>query len=145
MLFVANLHRPHFLSSLSASCFSCGRVPQVSPKQGSNMRAYRVGLSMALAIGGGVADGVAAFAQDNRGTPEQQMACTPDVFRLCGEMIPDVGRITSCLRQKTPLLSGPCRAVFEPASSLQRSAPGARDIGPRPFRSGPSFEDDSDQ
>jgi len=24
-----------------------------------------------------------AFAQDNRGTPEQRAACAPDAFRLC--------------------------------------------------------------
>ncbi len=43
---------------------------------------------------------------------EQQMACTPDVFRLCGAQIPDVNRIVACLQQNTPQLSGPCRAVF---------------------------------
>jgi len=55
------------------------------------------------------------------------MACTPDVFRLCGALIPDAGRITECLRQNTPQLSPPCRAVFEPVvSEPQRIAPRAR-------------------
>lgn len=44
---------------------------------------------------------------------EQQMACTPDVWRLCFDQIPDVNRITACLRQNTPQLSDACRAVFE--------------------------------
>ena len=68
-----------------------------------------LGLSAAGLIGAG-----AAVAQDNRGTMEQQMACTPDVFRLCGAQIPDADRIVACLRSNTPLLSEPCRAVFEP-------------------------------
>jgi hypothetical protein len=59
-----------------------------------------------------------AHAQDNRGTMEQQMACTPDVWRLCGAQIPDVDRIVACLRANTAQLSAPCRAVFvEPSPS----------------------------
>jgi hypothetical protein len=29
-----------------------------------------------------------AFAQDNRGTPEQRAACAPDAFRLCVATFP---------------------------------------------------------
>ena len=46
------------------------------------------------------------------------MACTPDVWRLCFDQIPDVNRITACLRQNTPQLSGPCRSVFESNASM---------------------------
>jgi hypothetical protein len=46
------------------------------------------------------------------------MACTPDVFRLCGAAIPDVNRIVACLRQNTPQLSGSCRAVFDSSASV---------------------------
>lgn len=76
------------------------------------MRTERIALGVALAIGGIVAQG-AASAEDYRGTLEQQMACTPDVWRLCSDQIPDVSRITACLRQNTPQLSSGCRAVFE--------------------------------
>jgi hypothetical protein len=72
---------------------------------------------LAIAIGMVAAPLGAARAQDNRGTAEQQMACTPDVMRLCGAQIPDVDRIVACLRENTAQLSGPCRAVFEPANS----------------------------
>jgi hypothetical protein len=48
-----------------------------------------------------------------RGTWEQQRACTPDVWRLCGAQIPDVDRIVACLRRNTSQLSNRCRAVFE--------------------------------
>jgi hypothetical protein len=60
---------------------------------------------------------------DDRGTMEQQMACTPDVWRLCSAFVPDRDNIIACLRQNTPQLSGACRAVFEPNGS----APG-RDL-----------------
>ena len=71
------------------------------------MRAYRVGLSLAIVTGCGIAVQNPAVSQENRGTMEQQMACTPDVFRLCGDQIPDVNRIVACLRQNTPQLSRP--------------------------------------
>ena len=54
-----------------------------------------------------------AHAEEYRGTFAQRMACTPDVFKLCGSEIPDVGRIVVCLRQNQSQLAGPCRAVFE--------------------------------
>jgi hypothetical protein len=55
----------------------------------------------------------AALAQDDRGTPEQRAACTPDAFRLCSSYIPDPARVESCLRQRKLDLSDACRAVFE--------------------------------
>ena len=92
------------------------------------MRAYRVVLSLAIVTGCGIAVQNPAVAQENRGTMEQQMACTPDVFRLCGDQIPDVNRIVACLRQNTSQLSRPCRAVFEPdVSANQQAAPRRRD------------------
>jgi hypothetical protein len=54
-----------------------------------------------------------AFAQDNRGTPEQQAACTPDAFRLCSSFIPDPAKVESCLRQRKQDLSNACRLVFD--------------------------------
>jgi hypothetical protein len=61
-------------------------------------------------------DGGAALAQ---GTMTQEDACRPDVFRLCGSYIPDVGQIVACLRGNEARLSEACRQVMfaEPASS----------------------------
>ena len=81
------------------------------------MRVNHIALSLALTLGCSVALQGAA-AQENHGTMEQQMACTPDVWRLCFDQIPDAGRITACLRQNTPQLSGACRAVFESNDSV---------------------------
>ena len=47
-----------------------------------------------------------------RGTVEAQQACTPDVFRLCSQFIPDAGQITSCLARQKPNLSPACHHVF---------------------------------
>jgi hypothetical protein len=54
-----------------------------------------------------------AFAQENRGTPEQRAACAPDAFRLCAGYIPDPTRVEQCLRQSKLDLSDACRLVFE--------------------------------
>jgi hypothetical protein len=76
------------------------------------MRRHRIVLFSAILAGGAVAAHV-ALAEEYRGTFAQRMACTPDVFRLCGSEMPDVGRIVACLRQNQTQLGAPCRAVFE--------------------------------
>ena len=51
----------------------------------------------------------------SQGTPEQRIACTPDVLRLCSAFIPNADEITSCLREKNAELSDACRTAFEAA------------------------------
>ena len=94
------------------------------------MRVHNVVLSLAASIACGIAIQNPAFSEEYRGTLEQQMACTPDVFRLCGAQIPDVNRITACLRQNTPQLSGPCHAVFDSSASVSQGT-GPRQTSPR--------------
>jgi hypothetical protein len=55
--------------------------------------------------------GQGALAQQP-GTAAQKRACTPDVYRLCAGEIPNVRKITSCLRAHMSRLSPDCRAVF---------------------------------
>ena len=89
------------------------------------MRTQRIVLGLAVLIGGtGLI--VPASSQESRGTWEQQMACTPDVWRLCGDAVPDVSRIVACLRQNTPQLSSNCRAVFETSAEQQQAYRGQR-------------------
>jgi hypothetical protein len=45
-------------------------------------------------------------------TPEEQQACQPDAFRLCGSEIPDVDRVTACMVAKKAQLSPQCRVFF---------------------------------
>ncbi len=42
-----------------------------------------------------------------------RQACTPDALRLCSDYIPDVGRITACMKAKYSQLSTPCRAAMD--------------------------------
>ena len=60
----------------------------------------------------------------SQGTPEQRMACTPDVLRLCSAFIPNADDITTCLIEKGAALSDACRAVFKPVMNQQ---PGVND------------------
>jgi hypothetical protein len=109
------------------------------------MRTERIALGVALAIGGMVAQN-AAFAQENRGTVEQQMACTPDVWRLCSDQIPDVSRITACLQQNTPQLSSGCRAVFQSNNQMQpqQQVPRGRAVPPPRYNAAPPPRPDDD-
>jgi hypothetical protein len=70
-----------------------------------------------------------------QGTDQQREACTPDAFRLCGAYIPDVDRITACLRGNGPRLSRPCYDVFFPP---QVADPRRRSHG-RPYP--PDYDD----
>ncbi|TFV75925.1 hypothetical protein E4K64_14660 [Bradyrhizobium frederickii] len=67
-----------------------------------------------------------AFAQDNRGTAEQQAACAPDAFRLCSSYIPDPTDVATCLRQRRSELSVPCRSVFDQADRMAGPAKSRR-------------------
>ncbi|MCC8983320.1 hypothetical protein [Bradyrhizobium acaciae] len=87
------------------------------------MQTQRIVLSLAIAIGG-VGVMAPASSQEYRGTWEQQMACTPDVMRLCSDQIPDTNRIVACLRQNTALLGSSCRAVFESNAQQQAQTQG---------------------
>ena len=98
----------------------------------ADLAAPRIVLSLALAIGSVGALQSTAFAQEYQGTWEQQMACTPDVWRLCGDQVPDVGRIVACLRQNTPQLSNNCRAVFESNNSVPPPRGRVAPAPPRP-------------
>ena len=80
-------------------------------------KAYAI-LIFALAIPG------TALAQQHGGSAEDQLACTPDVYRLCAGNIPDEDAITACLAQHKSQLSAGCKAVFsrpDTASAPQKN------------------------
>lgn len=66
-----------------------------------------------IAVLAAVFSATAAFAQDNRGTPEQRAACASVALRLCSSYIPDPGSVEQCLRQNKSNLSDACRPVFD--------------------------------
>jgi len=83
------------------------------------MLRYRMAVAaIAVSLGSTI-----AFAQENRGTPEQRAACAPDAFRLCSAYLPDATRVEGCLRFRKSDLSEACRSVFDhaaPASARSR-------------------------
>jgi hypothetical protein len=58
-----------------------------------------------------------AFTQD-----DQRRLCTGDVLRLCGSEIPNVQRITACMRKQRASLSEGCRSVFGKPAEQAASA-----------------------
>jgi catabolite regulation protein CreA len=58
-----------------------------------------------------VASAGAASAQTY--SADQQRLCTSDAMRLCSSEIPDVERVTVCMRRQKTSLSDGCRSVFE--------------------------------
>jgi hypothetical protein len=58
-----------------------------------------------------------AFTQD-----DQRRLCTGDVLRLCASEIPNVERITACMRKQRSSLSDGCRSVFGKPSEQSASA-----------------------
>ena len=65
----------------------------------------------------------AVYAQQHGGSAEDQLACTPDVYRLCAGNIPDEDAITACLEQHRPQLSQGCKAVFSRPSAAPVQKP----------------------
>ena len=47
-----------------------------------------------------------------QGSDAARQACTPDAMRLCSDVIPDVGRVTACMKAKYSQLSQPCRVAM---------------------------------
>jgi hypothetical protein len=59
--------------------------------------------------------GVLVYRADTvlaQGSDAERQACTPDAMRLCGDAIPDVAKVTACMKAKSSQLSEPCRAAM---------------------------------
>ena len=55
----------------------------------------------------------------NAYTEEQARLCTGDAFRLCGPAIPDIERVTICMRAQKASLSPGCKSVFDQPATVQ--------------------------
>lgn len=73
-----------------------------------------------------------AAAKAEEGTPEQRAACTPDALRLCSSEIPDVARVTACMKAKQASLSARCRAAFLGPTATEVAS--TRRVIPTPHR-----------
>ena len=63
-----------------------------------------------------------AGAMEDRGSQADQDACTPDVFNLCSNFIPDEPAILACLQGRKTQLSSPCSQVLFPPTASRRKA-----------------------
>jgi hypothetical protein len=52
---------------------------------------------------------------------EGQQACGNDAFALCGDAIPDAGRVAACLRKNYSRVSAPCRQFMASYGKTHRS------------------------
>ena len=68
---------------------------------------FRMASSMAILIA------TCGMLHAEEGTFAQRRACKPDVYRLCGNFIPNHSAITNCLQRNKPRLNDNCRAVME--------------------------------
>jgi hypothetical protein len=90
-------------------------------------RRVRIALSAAmLGLGVLLAPLTTAKAQGYQGTQDAQSACTPDVFRLCSQFIPNREPIVACLVRSRALLSPACRAVFGGPTHVAKARTGKR-------------------
>jgi hypothetical protein len=55
-----------------------------------------------------------------QGTDAERQACTPDAMRLCGDAIPDVAKVTACMKAKSSQLSEPCRLAMRGGKATKR-------------------------
>ena len=55
-----------------------------------------------------------------QGSDAARQACTPDAMRLCSDVIPDVARVTACMKAKSSQLSEACRVAMRGAPSHAR-------------------------
>ena len=101
------------LSGTRSHCSSDGGGRASCPQRYGVSRMTRTRLAL---LGGlvlfGQACTVGASAQEYRGTPGQQAACRPDVFRFCAGEIPNVRAITRCLERNMSRLTPGCQGVF---------------------------------
>jgi hypothetical protein len=54
-----------------------------------------------------------ATASQAQGTPQEEVACRPDVTRFCRAVAPDPGRVLACLQANRARLSRACRTVLQ--------------------------------
>jgi hypothetical protein len=74
-----------------------------------SMQIVRFICLLALLAGASLLRAEGANAQ---ASPDVQQACTPDAMRLCSQFIPDVAKITACMKAKHSQLSAACMTAM---------------------------------
>ncbi len=73
-------------------------------------------------------------------TPEEQAACQPDAFRLCGSEIPNIDRVKACMLARRAQLSPECKRYFrpDPQPVSVTTEPAGRPVNIRPRAAKPA-------
>jgi hypothetical protein len=73
-------------------------------------------------------------------TPEEQAACQPDAFRLCGSEIPNIDRVKACMVARRAQLSPECKRFFrsDPEPVVVNDPPAGRPVNIRPRATKPA-------
>jgi hypothetical protein len=72
--------------------------------------------------------GVIVFGADRAGAQVSnaaRQACAPDAVRLCSDYIPDVPKVTACMKSKIAELSPDCRTVMNGGEPGGKAATGS--------------------
>ena len=77
----------------------------------------KIGLALALVLSVSTFATSSSFAFSS----EAQQQCTGDAFRLCASEIPNIAKITVCMRKNKANLSQGCRMVMDKEDSASKS------------------------
>jgi hypothetical protein len=80
------------------------------------------GVAFALALSATAMSSTASHAFSS----EAQQMCTGDAFRLCSSKIPNIAKITICMKAQRANLSTGCRAVMDKDEAAARSTVASR-------------------
>jgi hypothetical protein len=69
----------------------------------------QAGIALVIAVSFAAVTATPSFAF----SAEAQQMCTGDAFKLCGDEIPNISKITACMMKKRASLSTGCRAVMD--------------------------------
>jgi hypothetical protein len=76
---------------------------------------------------------------------EEQQACMNDAFNVCGDAIPDHGKVAACLAKNINRISAPCRTVMlryqQPASTANVSKPAPEKASKGPMNIKPKISE----
>jgi hypothetical protein len=88
--------------------FTASSASHRNPKE-SHMNKIRPVLIGAAVMTALLATSSAGFAA---GTSKQRSACMGDAFRFCSSAIPNVSRVTACMKSNYAKLTAGCKATF---------------------------------
>ncbi len=78
------------------------------------MRFVRLAILPVCLVWAGTAARAASASKSVQSLQDRrQAACYGDVQRLCATALPDVDKVTDCMRDKRPLVSAKCSAMWD--------------------------------